>query len=164
MNTLPKRARATLINALALLFLCSCSSQAEDRAQYAALDLPGFNQALQAARGKVLLVCFWATQCPACRTELPELEKLQAAYPDGRLTVLTVALDESAAAVKAFFGRKTPGLAVRMGSAALAQAYDVRYIPKIVIFGKSGQEAFNQSGLYPYPMLDRIVKKLVEGS
>jgi thiol-disulfide isomerase/thioredoxin len=47
----------------------------------AAAQLTGLDGAaadLAAWRGQVVLLNFWATWCPACRTELPHLERLQA--------------------------------------------------------------------------------------
>jgi thiol-disulfide isomerase/thioredoxin len=164
MTPTPARLRGALLGALIFLLLAACSSQAGDAAQFSELDAAGFDRALKAARGRVLLVCFWATQCPACRIELPELEKLQAAFPPEKLTVLTVALDDGVEPVRAFFGQKGPGLAVRLGREDLARAFAVRYIPKLVIFNPAGEEAFNQSGVYPYPMLERVVKKLLGGA
>ncbi len=45
-------------------------------------------------RGQVVLLNFWATWCAPCITELPELDKLQSAYSDVGLVVVTVS-DES---------------------------------------------------------------------
>ncbi len=41
-------------------------------------------------RGNVVLVNLWATWCPPCRHELPELDKLQLAYQDRGLVVLHI--------------------------------------------------------------------------
>jgi thiol-disulfide isomerase/thioredoxin len=41
-------------------------------------------------RGKVVLVDLWATWCPGCRVELPTLDRLQRAYADRGLVVLTL--------------------------------------------------------------------------
>lgn len=45
-------------------------------------------------RGKVVLVNIWATWCPPCRFELPELNRLQSDYRDAGLVVLNLS-DES---------------------------------------------------------------------
>ncbi len=44
-------------------------------------------------RGKVVIVNFWATWCPPCRAEIPDLIKLQDRYRD-QLVVLGVSEDE----------------------------------------------------------------------
>ena len=50
---------------------------------------------LSAQRGKVVLVNFWATWCPPCRAEIPDLVRLQEKYRD-RLQIIGISEDESA--------------------------------------------------------------------
>jgi thiol-disulfide isomerase/thioredoxin len=44
-------------------------------------------------RGKVVIVNFWATWCPPCRAEIPDLVALQAAY-GGHLQIIGISEDE----------------------------------------------------------------------
>ena len=55
--------------------------------------------------GKVMLVNFWASWCPACGTELPKLEIVQAAMRDD-LVIAAVALDKGGRDVVAPYLRK----------------------------------------------------------
>jgi thiol-disulfide isomerase/thioredoxin len=48
-------------------------------------------------RGKVLLVNFWATWCPACVEELPALSRLQAALGGDAFAVVLVSVDRDGA-------------------------------------------------------------------
>ena len=45
-------------------------------------------------RGKVVLINFWATWCPPCKQEMPELVYLQKKYRNRGFLVLGVSLDE----------------------------------------------------------------------
>ena len=56
-------------------------------------DLDGRTFSTDDLRGKVTLVNFWATWCGPCRTEIPDLIKLQDQYPD-HLQVIGVSTDE----------------------------------------------------------------------
>src|SRR5260221_754770 len=59
---------------------------------FTARDLDGKPVSLSAQRGKVVIVNFWATWCPPCREEIPDLIALQAKYRD-HLQIIGVAQD-----------------------------------------------------------------------
>lgn len=57
-------------------------------------------------QGKVLVLNFWATWCPACLHEMPDLDKLTDLIDHPEFEVVTVNLDEANRAnVKSFFER-----------------------------------------------------------
>ena len=56
-------------------------------------DLDGKSTSSAEWHGKVVLVNFWATWCPPCRAEIPDLVALQEKYKD-RLVVLGISEDE----------------------------------------------------------------------
>ncbi len=56
-------------------------------------------------RGKVALVDLWATWCPACRQEMPTLDRLQRTYADRGLVVLTLTDEPRDKAAPVLVGR-----------------------------------------------------------
>jgi thiol-disulfide isomerase/thioredoxin len=65
-------------------------------------DLDGHEIASASLRDKVIIINFWATWCPPCRAEIPDLIALQTKYRD-RLEIIGVSEDEgSPADVKRF--------------------------------------------------------------
>jgi len=98
------------------LWICSgCSAQSGTRTagklapdQYFTLnDLNGQPVSLDKALSgrKAVLVNFWATWCPPCRAEIPDLIRLQSDYGSKGFTVMGVNLDESQAKVSSFAGK-----------------------------------------------------------
>ena len=67
-------------------------------ADVAMRDLDGNTISPASLRGKVVLVNFWATWCPPCRAEIPDLVALQSKYGD-RLQIIGVSQDEGSVEV-----------------------------------------------------------------
>ena len=72
----------------------------EDRVAGIRLELlpDGPERTLADYRGQVVVLNFWATWCPPCRKEMPDLNRLADAYRDSGVVVLTVS-DEPREAV-----------------------------------------------------------------
>ncbi len=54
----------------------------------------GQDLTLERFKGKVLLVDFWATWCPPCRAEVPEIVKTYTAYKDKGFEVVGISFDQ----------------------------------------------------------------------
>lgn len=77
------------------------------------VDPKQLRAALDARKGKVVLVNFWATWCRPCLKELPELTALEAKYRDRGFVLLPVSLDEPTdreAIVRPFLAKWFPEL------------------------------------------------------
>src|SRR3954463_827474 len=61
---------------------------------FVAVDLDGREISTASLRGKVILLNFWATWCPPCRAEIPDLIALQEKYRD-QLQVIGISEDET---------------------------------------------------------------------
>jgi len=59
---------------------------------FTAPDLAGRQVSTETLRGKVVLVNFWATWCPPCREEIPDLVALQEKYRD-QLQIIGISQD-----------------------------------------------------------------------
>ncbi|MBA3697098.1 MAG: TlpA family protein disulfide reductase [Methylotenera sp.] len=59
-------------------------------------DENGVSQALSQYQGKIIVLNFWATWCPPCREEMPELSELHKEYQAKNVVVLGIAIDEQA--------------------------------------------------------------------
>ncbi|MBY0578763.1 MAG: TlpA family protein disulfide reductase [Burkholderiales bacterium] len=75
--------------ALSLILALSVASHACAAGNWSLMDSAGKSVSLSDFRGKWVLVNFWATWCPGCLSEIPDLERL---HRDGKLTVIGVAV------------------------------------------------------------------------
>jgi peroxiredoxin len=62
---------------------------------YSATTIDGAKYDLKEKRGKVLLLNIWATWCPPCRAETPDLVKLHEKYKGRGFEVVGVSIDEA---------------------------------------------------------------------
>ena len=62
----------------------------------------GTKTSLAELKGKVVLLNFWATWCPPCRVEIPELIKTSKAYADKGVVIISLSVDEDSAPVLPF--------------------------------------------------------------
>jgi thiol-disulfide isomerase/thioredoxin len=69
-------------------------ASAEALFQTSFIDMDGKRQAMAQWRGKVMVVNFWATWCPPCRTEIPEFVKMQEKYRQNGLIFVGIAIDQ----------------------------------------------------------------------
>lgn len=58
------------------------------------MNTEGKLQNLRQYQGKIIVLNFWATWCPPCREEMPELTQLHQEYQHKNVVVLGLALDE----------------------------------------------------------------------
>ncbi|MDA8432453.1 MAG: TlpA disulfide reductase family protein, partial [Nitrospiraceae bacterium] len=58
-------------------------------------DLRGNHVTLSSLKGKVVLLNFWATWCPPCVAEMPELNKLYRKMASRGLEIVAVSTDSS---------------------------------------------------------------------
>ena len=119
--------------------------EADDRrrenADFTLAGLHGDSWTLKALRGKVVLVNFWATWCPPCRKEMPDLEALYNRFQDQGLVILAIS-DEDAAKVARFIAehRITYPILLDPGR-QVNQLFAVQGIPKTFIYDRQGHLA-----------------------
>lgn len=87
---------------------------------------------------KPALLAFWATWCPHCAAEIPELNKLEKEYGQ-KLAVLAINVQEPRSPVAAYAKKKEVSYGVLLDKEAkVARSYLVHGVPTIVLIGKDG--------------------------
>ena len=108
-------------------------------ADFTLSDLEGRTWHLRDLKGKVVLVNFWATWCPPCRKEMPDLQALYDEYKDEGLVVLSIS-DEEAVKVNAFIAERKITYPVLLDPGRkVNEAYVVEGIPKSFVYDREGR-------------------------
>jgi len=115
--------------------------QKRQQADFTLTDLEGKPWSLKSLQGKVVLVNFWATWCPPCRKEMPDLESLYKQFQKQGLVILAIS-DEDASKVKPFIAEQGISYAVLLDPGRKVNTlFHVMGIPKTFIYDRSGKLA-----------------------
>jgi peroxiredoxin len=108
-------------------------------ADFTLTDLSGTKWNLRALAGKVVLVNFWATWCPPCRKELPDLQTLYQRFGSRGFVILAIS-DEDAAKVKPFVAEQGLSYPVLLDPGRkVNELFQVEGIPKSFVYGRDGK-------------------------
>ncbi len=103
--------------------------------------LDGKQVALESLRGKVVLVNFWATSCPGCVKEMPQIAETWRKYHKRGLEVVAVAMSYDPPEYVRNYTRQNalPFTVVLDADGKAAQAFNqVKLTPTTFIIGKDG--------------------------
>ena len=151
---------------LALLLMLPAAAQQK----LTSVDEAGVQKIIAGAKGKVLVVNFWATWCEPCRAEMPALVAMQKRLAAKGLQLVTISADEPEAAAEAakFIGSKGIPLPAYIKNAKndeqFINAMDPKWsgaVPALFIFDKSGKKVRSFIGEADLKAVEASILKLL---
>jgi peroxiredoxin len=117
--------------------------EADDRirqsADFTLTDLNGKTWTLKDLRGSVVLVNFWATWCPPCRKEMPDLEALYRRFGQKGLVVLAIS-DEETGKVQPYIAEHPASYPILLDPGRkVNELFHVEGIPKSFVYNREGK-------------------------
>jgi peroxiredoxin len=124
-------------------------------------DLQGNTLTLAAYRGKVLVINFWATWCPPCRREIPDLVEAYKELKGEGLEILGLSVDETTAPALLDWTRKNGmNYPIALATREIVAAYEPGdFIPATIIVDRKGNIRFRQSELMTKETLVKLFKQ-----
>lgn len=139
-----------LLKRILLLLVAASLSMSAWAASFSLTDTNGKVHTLEGYKGKWVLVNFWATWCPPCLEEIPDLVSLHDAHKGKDLMVIGIAMDyRSAKQVTEFSENMLISYPIVLGNAKItAQIGEVPGLPTTYLYNPQGKMvAFNVGAL-----------------
>jgi peroxiredoxin len=113
--------------------------KARQQADFTLTDLNGKSWTLKDLKGKVVLLNFWATWCPPCRKEMPDLEALYKRFGSQGLVILGID-DEEGAKVQPFIAKQGITYPVLLDPGRKVNTlFQIEGIPKTFVYDRDGK-------------------------
>ncbi|TVO75245.1 TlpA disulfide reductase family protein [Sedimenticola selenatireducens] len=124
-------------------------------------DLTGKDRALSEFRGKWVLINFWATWCPPCIEEMPELERFHAAHKDKDAMVVGVNMEDIELAelkefVESMFISYPVLLAPSDGTTVLGR---ISALPTSLLISPQGELIERRIGSVTEEMIEQMIER-----
>lgn len=119
-------------------------------------------------KGKVVLVDVWATWCAPCKAEIPALKKLEKEMHGKNVVFMSVSVDEERDRQKwKDFVKKEQLGGVQLfasGWSAITKLYDIKGIPRFMLFDQAGNIVSIDSPRPSNPKLKEIIEGLLSNT
>ena len=144
----------------------SANAQQGEATDCTVYDADGNAVTLASLRGKPVFLNFWATWCPPCREELPDLAEAAAQYGD-KITFLFINLTDGARdtveGVQAFMEENGYRFPVYFDTEESgARAFGVSSIPTTVLLAPDGTLLHTQIGALTKETVARLMEMLLQ--
>ncbi|BBP01885.1 hypothetical protein SFSGTM_25930 [Sulfuriferula nivalis] len=119
--------------------------------------------ALSDLRGKVVIVSFWATWCPYCRHEMPEIQSFYRDWHNKGVEILALSIEDDPALVAQFMRQEAYSFTAAIADATTQQAFGkIDKVPMSFIIDKKGVIRHKIDGQVYYGRLEDLVQPLLK--
>jgi len=143
---------------LSLGFLGAACAQSQSDAPIGHSDII---KLVSQSKGKVVVLNFWASWCPPCREEIPELMALRKRLPAEKVVILGISMDQDPAAYARFASKAGFNYPVYLAGPDVGMAFGIRGIPRTLVYGPQGEQILSHEGYLSGEALGAVLTKLI---
>lgn len=127
-------------------------------------DIQGRKISLSKYKGKVVLLNFWATWCPPCRAEMPDLVKMQRQYRKQGLQVIGITYPpEQIKEVRQFIQQLRVNYPIALGTKETKTLFDqTETLPLTIIIDRRGNVVDRIEGILLPEEFEQKIKPLLK--
>lgn len=119
-------------------------------------------------RGKVVFLNFWATWCPPCQRELPEIQELSKKYKNSdEVAIVTVVMpggrEKDVEGIKQFLKEKKYTMPVIFDDGRLSSEFEITSLPTTYMLDSSGNKYGVVVGQLTSDMMENIIDRTLNG-
>jgi peroxiredoxin len=128
--------------------------------------LDGDSVTLAELRGKTVIIDFWATWCPPCEFQVPELNAFWAEHSaDGDIAVFGISVDDGGPdVVRPWVEEKGVSYPILLGDDGLARRYGAMGFPTLIIIAPDGTIDSRHVGLIERASLEEAIARQREAA
>ena len=124
-------------------------------------DLDGKELSLSDLKGKKVFINFWATWCPPCKAEMPEIEKIYQETKNSDLVIVAIEIGEPLSTVKPFINNNKYNFKVLLDlDQSVATKYGISAIPTSYFIDKNGDIVSKNVGAMDINQMKASIKAL----
>lgn len=122
-------------------------------------DLQGKEQRLSDYKGRWVLLNFWATWCPPCLEEIPDLVEMHNAHKTNDFAVIGIAMSSSRESVISFARQMDISYPIILGDdKSAAQVGRIDALPTSYLYDPSGKLVSYQSGMVTREAIESYIR------
>lgn len=132
---------------------------------FALIDAEGQKIPFSSFEDQVVFINFWATWCPPCVAEMPDIQGLYEEVDKSDVAFVMISLDDSFEKAKNFVERKEFDFPIYQLASPLPKVYESSAIPTTYVISPQGEIVVAKSGMAKYntrkfkDFLRELVKK-----